>query len=463
MPPQNLRPCRVLIAGGGVGGLTLALSLEKHGISYLLLEAYPELAPRRGGGIAIMPNGARILDQLGCYDDLRRRAGSVVHRSYLRAPDGTVLATVEDLEKQITESFRHGYPIIWVDRQLLLQTLYDSITVKSTLLTNKRIATVSHLTDGTQVTTTDGSVYTGDILIGADGTHSTVRQAIVERATQLGLGTEYFEEEQIPSTYDCIFGLSPYNSVLVQNPDSEPGSLQFIRGNHYSYVLGTSGPADRTWWFLMINRGITYYGTENNKTQTYDTAAKETILHAHRDDHLTPKVRLADLLKGPTETVYTPLREWVYTKWHLGRLGILGDAAHKMTTTIGQGGNQAIESAAAMTNSLAKALSAGAAIKKLSEQEIDTLLEEFQEGRVPRTRMVMAASRRKQDADAMEALTSDIPKVFSAIYNTTQEEELISAGYQDVDGVSRVGIISTLTMSHMADPEVGIVMWPLQT
>lgn len=75
-----------------------------------------------------------------------------------------------------------------------------------------------------------------------------------------------------------------------------------------------------------------------------------------------------------------------------------------MTTTIGQGGNQAIESAAAMTNSLVKALSAGAATEKLSEQEIDTMFEEFQEGRVPRTRMVMAASRRKQDADAMQGL-----------------------------------------------------------
>lgn len=103
MPPENLRSCKVLIAGGGVSGLTLALSLEKHGINYLLLEAYPELAPRRGGGIAVMPNGARILDQMGCYEDLRRRAGCAVHRSYFRAPDGTLLATVGDLEKQITE------------------------------------------------------------------------------------------------------------------------------------------------------------------------------------------------------------------------------------------------------------------------------------------------------------------------------------------------------------------------
>lgn len=84
----------------------------------------------------------------------------------------------------------------------------------------------------------------------------------------------------------------------------------------------------------MINRGTTYYGAENNKPQTYDAAAKDRVLHAHKDDRLTPRVRLADLLEGQTKTVYTPLQEWVYTKWHLGRLGILGDAAHKVGISV---------------------------------------------------------------------------------------------------------------------------------
>ncbi|RAL10212.1 FAD-dependent oxidoreductase [Aspergillus homomorphus CBS 101889] len=396
MPPKNLRPCKVLISGGGISGLTLALSLEKHGIDYLLLEAYPDLAPQRGGGIAMMPNGERILDQLGCYEDLRRRAGSVVNRSYLRGPDGTVLATVENLDKQLTE--RHGYPAMWVDRQVLLQTLHDHITDRSKLLPNKRITRVKHLDDGVQVTTTDGTCYTGDILVGADGAHSTVRKAIVARAADLGLGPEYFEEEHIPSTYDCIFGLSPYNPALTIA--NEPGTLQFILGDHHSYVLGTSGPANRTWWFLVTNRARTDHGAAIPR---YDDAAKEHVLRAHQDDRIAPTVRLADLcVGGQVKTVYTPLREWVYTKWHLGRLGVIGDAAHKMTTVIAQGGNQAIESAAALTNSLVKVLGNGGS-GRLSEMEIDALLEEVQVLRVPRARKMMEASHKKQMADAMEA------------------------------------------------------------
>ncbi|RAH87290.1 monooxygenase [Aspergillus japonicus CBS 114.51] len=408
MPPPNLRPCKVLIAGGGISGLTLALSLEKHGVDYLLLEAYPDLAPRRGGGIAVMPNGARILDQLGCFEDLYQRAGgSAVSRLYLRGPDGQVLAIVDHTDKDLTErrtydhlmhySHRHGYPNIWVDRHHLLRTLHDHITDKSRLLPNKRITTVHHLPDGVEVTTADGSTYRGEILVGADGTHSTVRQAIVARATALGLGKEYSEEEQIPSTYDCIFGLSPYHPGLAEA--GEESTLQFILGDHQSYIVGTSGPANRSWWFLVMNRGAIHHGAE---IPTYDAADKARVLRAHASDQITPTVTLADLMSaGPVETVYTPLREWVYSRWHLGRMGVVGDAAHKMTTVLAQGGNQAIESAAAMTNSLLKVLANGR-VGSLTDGEIEAMFEEVQVLRAPRARDMMEASGKKQRADAME-------------------------------------------------------------
>lgn len=61
---------RVIIAGGGIAGLTLANSLQHAGIDYVLLEGRPEIAPQVGASIGSLPNGSRILDQLGCYDDL---------------------------------------------------------------------------------------------------------------------------------------------------------------------------------------------------------------------------------------------------------------------------------------------------------------------------------------------------------------------------------------------------------
>lgn len=70
---------------------------------------------------------------------------------------------------------RHGYPIAFLDRQMVLQVLYDNIRDKSKVFTNKRVERVVMNHDGVTVKTEDGSSYSGDILIGADGIHSAVR------------------------------------------------------------------------------------------------------------------------------------------------------------------------------------------------------------------------------------------------------------------------------------------------
>ena len=69
-PPGSSR-LRVIIAGGGIAGLTLANALQLAGVDFVLLEAKDKIPPQVGAGISIFPNGARILDQIGCYDDIR--------------------------------------------------------------------------------------------------------------------------------------------------------------------------------------------------------------------------------------------------------------------------------------------------------------------------------------------------------------------------------------------------------
>jgi 2-polyprenyl-6-methoxyphenol hydroxylase-like FAD-dependent oxidoreductase len=62
---------KVIIVGGGVAGLTLANCFERAGIHYVLLEAHSGFAPQVGSSTSIVPNGGRILDQLGVYDELK--------------------------------------------------------------------------------------------------------------------------------------------------------------------------------------------------------------------------------------------------------------------------------------------------------------------------------------------------------------------------------------------------------
>ena len=63
-------PFKVVIAGGGIAGLTLANSLSQANIDYVLLEARDEIAPQVGASIGIFAQGGRILDQMGMYDDI---------------------------------------------------------------------------------------------------------------------------------------------------------------------------------------------------------------------------------------------------------------------------------------------------------------------------------------------------------------------------------------------------------
>lgn len=74
---ENKKKFRVLIVGGGIAGLGLANMLQKHGIDFLLLEAYPEIAPQVGASIGFQPHGLRILDQLGVYQELRKQVSAV--------------------------------------------------------------------------------------------------------------------------------------------------------------------------------------------------------------------------------------------------------------------------------------------------------------------------------------------------------------------------------------------------
>jgi 2-polyprenyl-6-methoxyphenol hydroxylase-like FAD-dependent oxidoreductase len=92
---QQTRPCKVIIAGGGIAGLALAVMLEKHGVEYTLLEAYPEIVAPAGAGICMLPHGLRILDQLGCYEALVGKVQDVMETMSYRDQKGEELVTLD--------------------------------------------------------------------------------------------------------------------------------------------------------------------------------------------------------------------------------------------------------------------------------------------------------------------------------------------------------------------------------
>lgn len=100
MAPQDFR---VAIVGGSIAGLTLALALEKSGIDFVVLEAYPEIAPQVGASIAVLPNGFRILDQLGCYEDMLEKVNCHIDNFIIRNSNGSVLTHVKHLDHHLIQ------------------------------------------------------------------------------------------------------------------------------------------------------------------------------------------------------------------------------------------------------------------------------------------------------------------------------------------------------------------------
>ncbi|KAL2847550.1 monooxygenase [Aspergillus pseudoustus] len=388
MTSNCLRPCKVLIAGGGISGLALAAMLEKSGVDFILLEAYSQIVAQAGAGIYMLPNGLRILDQLGGYDALVSKVDFADFMNY-RDQSGEVIVTINGWATSMIE--RYGYPSLWVGRRELLQSLYDCISDKSKLLTDKRVATVRHLDDAVEVTTTDGSTYHGDILVGTDGVHSRVRQEMVRHATEQGVAQDYTEDHKIPAKYECLFGASTAVAGIPR------GYLGFGVNEGFSYIIGT-GPEDRVYWCLTEKMDRTLFGTDIPKFSKED---EDRFVDKHLNDKITADVRLADLYKAKLDAIHTPLREFVYGNWHLDRMIVLGDATHKMTPILGQGGNQALETVAAMTNSLMAALKLPGS-KTLSKLEIDGMFDQVQTLRAPRASKMMRESHRRQCLDGLE-------------------------------------------------------------
>jgi hypothetical protein len=91
--PENFK---VLIAGGGVAGLTLANMLEKFDIDYTILESHGEIAPPVGASIGLFPNGLRILDQIGCYEPIMALSMEDGKANYSRNENGKVTSIMYD-------------------------------------------------------------------------------------------------------------------------------------------------------------------------------------------------------------------------------------------------------------------------------------------------------------------------------------------------------------------------------
>src|SRR6516162_3034287 len=162
---------KIIIVGAGIGGLTAHLVCRRAGFEVEHYERQPELGPA-GAGIVLWPNGVKILLTLGLGDRLRH-IGHALDRVVTRTNRGEPLTEmpVGELERQM------GAPVYPVSRTDLQSLLVDAVGSES-LHRGARCVRVEQTTESATAYFEDGRTATGDVLVGADGIHSVVRQAV---------------------------------------------------------------------------------------------------------------------------------------------------------------------------------------------------------------------------------------------------------------------------------------------
>ncbi|KAF2646007.1 putative monooxygenase [Massarina eburnea CBS 473.64] len=385
---------RVLIAGGGVAGLTLAIMLEKFDIDYILLEGHDDIAPAVGASIAMFPNGTRILDQLDCYEPLLDLADlpTLNGASSMRDVTGKEIGGVAGVHKHLER--RHGYPLMFFDRQWLLRVLHDRLEDKSKIHLSQKVDHVSLAEGGVQVTTKSGQKFSGSILVGADGVHSTVRQEMQRVAAQLA--PSYFdpgENDRVPAYYLCSFGIAQHV------PGWMDGDQVTVLGNG-GCQLAIAGPQKRVYWFFFSRLPETKYGKDIPRCTK---EMEREFVEKRYNMPITEKVTFGQLYAKRLSSTLTPLHEYVYKKWFFNRIITFGDSAHKPDPISGQGGNNAIESSAELVNVLLRKRDSRAnGLSNLSDQEVEAIFAEMQTARHTRAERIVWAAHFQQSLLAFE-------------------------------------------------------------
>src|SRR6516165_2981266 len=318
------RKPKVLIVGGGIGGLTAALALKFRGINALLFEqaaAFREV----GAGIQLSCNATRVLTALGVGEALARIAVYPQGRDY-RAWDSGERLFWTPLGKRAEMTF--GAPYYHAHRAELLGVLLDALGHRGLRL-NSRVSTFSQGADSVAITLADGTTFEGDILIGADGIHSTVRSALFGQRPARYTGNVAWR------------GLVPAEAIAHLQHEKVTGVWMGPNRSIVQYYVS----AGRTFNWIGISRSPL-------------PARESWLAQGDVNDALADYAGWHPTIRTVIAATATVLRQALYDReplpnWSVGRVALLGDAAHPMLPFYAQGAAQSIEDAYVLAGCLA--------------------------------------------------------------------------------------------------------------
>ncbi|KAF9191658.1 hypothetical protein BGZ51_006877 [Haplosporangium sp. Z 767] len=375
---------RVIIVGGGIGGLSLANMFEKAGISYIILEKATRIRAL-GSSLGLDASSLPVIEQLGLLPDFYNASSPVRHFNFYNdnvKPIGMI--DFSDLEEI------GGYPAIILDRPAFYNILLKNIP-RNRILYGKRVLSITQDEDGATARCADGSAYLGDVIVGADGAYSAVRQNIYKSLKQKG---KLSSSDNKPLGYNqhCLVGVTrpldpeEYTCLKRNFTDFEiviPKSDPF-------YAVYMPLPNNRISWAVIQNveKGDAQTGEGFRFSEWGPEAAMEMAAFISHQANPFNGGTLGDIIDNTPKDLISKimLEEKFFEAWYEDRVVLLGDACHKVVPSAGLGANLAILEAVHLCNLLVD-------MPTVSLKDITTVFEAYYEQRGTIAKAALSKSR----------------------------------------------------------------------
>jgi 2-polyprenyl-6-methoxyphenol hydroxylase-like FAD-dependent oxidoreductase len=339
-----------VVIGGGVAGPVTALALRKAGIEASVYEAYDAPATEAGGALMLAPNGLAALKIVGIDKELQL-AGQPMRTQLFAHGTGKRFARIPVL---------NGLePSLMVSRGELCQLLYNHATACGIKMEyGKRLTDVDERSDGITARFADGTSASGDILIGADGIHSTVRRLI----DPLGPGPQHA-------------GLISFGAPAAASATPswlKDDEIHFVMGKRafFGYFRMRNG---QTMWFsnLPYERPLTGEQARAMPRAKWMTRLREAYVGDIPAQQLIDASDPANLIVlGSMEAMPSVPR------WYGGKMVLVGDSVHAPSSSSGQGASLTLESSieiARCLRDLPTVSAAFAAFEKLRRERVELI------------------------------------------------------------------------------------------
>ncbi|KAG0342028.1 hypothetical protein BG000_007221 [Podila horticola] len=362
---------KVLIVGAGIGGLALGILLLKAGVPFQIFERNTDIKPL-GSGISVGATFGGLFEQLGILEEFKALGKPMIGLDVF-SEDGKQLFHVD-----VSERARLcGTNEYIVSRPELYSLLLKQIPPEYIHM-GKKVLWFNQDEDGVTIRTWDKKYHHGDILVGADGSYSAVRQNLYKSLKDKGV-LPPSDDTPLPFDYVCLLGQT---ELLDQEDFPE-------LNKPYSQFNSTIG-IDRT--YASLNK-LSAKANDSFRASELGPEAAQAMCKEVRNFKIPggrdgKGLTLGVLIDRTPKDLISKvmLEEKLFDTWHGGRTVLLGDACHKMNPSGGAGAMTAIQDAVALANWIST-------LQAPTPPDIEAIFKEYKVERYPAAKQAVSITQ----------------------------------------------------------------------